>query len=59
MYVYIETLFSKYLVIFLAVDAQATRIDIFIDIEKFTLQVNDNGFGILNMNKIGQRHGEF
>ncbi|KAG2208721.1 hypothetical protein INT47_007820 [Mucor saturninus] len=39
-----------------AIDANATSIDISLDIEKFSLQVNDNGDGILNMNKIGQRH---
>ncbi|KAI7903915.1 uncharacterized protein BX663DRAFT_505679 [Cokeromyces recurvatus] len=39
-----------------ALDANATNIDIHIDIEKFSLQVNDNGYGIQNMDKIGQRH---
>lgn len=42
-----------------ALDAKATNIDIFLDIEKFSLQVNDDGSGIQNLNRIGQRHGEF
>lgn len=29
-----------------------------IDVENFSLQVNDNGNGIQNINKIGQRYGE-
>lgn len=29
-----------------------------VDAEKFSLQVNDNGYGIQNLHKIGQRHGE-
>ncbi|KAI8638060.1 hypothetical protein BD408DRAFT_447080 [Parasitella parasitica] len=39
-----------------ALDAKAENIDIFLDIEKFTVQVNDDGFGIQNLNRIGQRH---
>ncbi|KAI9355531.1 hypothetical protein BD770DRAFT_391157 [Pilaira anomala] len=39
-----------------AIDANATNIEISIDIEKFSLQVEDNGEGIQNMCKIGQRH---
>ncbi|GAA5802165.1 hypothetical protein HPULCUR_007626 [Helicostylum pulchrum] len=39
-----------------AVDSNATNIDILIDIEKFSLQVIDNGDGIQNISKIGQRH---
>ncbi|KAL7312159.1 hypothetical protein PS15m_007956 [Mucor circinelloides] len=39
-----------------ALDAKATNIDIFVDIEKFSLQVNDDGIGIQNLNRIGQRH---
>lgn len=42
-----------------ALDAKATNIDIFLDIEKFSLQVNDDGSGIQNLGRIGQRHGEF
>jgi DNA mismatch repair protein MLH3 len=42
-----------------AIDANSTSIDVLIDTEKFSLQVNDNGYGIQNMCKIGQRHGEF
>ncbi|KAI8975742.1 hypothetical protein BDF20DRAFT_1002163 [Mycotypha africana] len=39
-----------------AIDANATNIDISLDVEKFTVQVNDNGHGILDLSKIGQRH---
>ncbi|KAG2233560.1 hypothetical protein INT48_007162 [Thamnidium elegans] len=39
-----------------AVDSNATNIEILIDIEKFSLQVKDNGNGIQNLSKIGQRH---
>ncbi|KAI9482923.1 MAG: hypothetical protein EXX96DRAFT_556133 [Benjaminiella poitrasii] len=39
-----------------ALDANATNIDIFIDTDKFSLQVNDNGCGIQELSKIGQRH---
>lgn len=39
-----------------ALDAKATNIDIFLDIEKFSLQVNDDGSGIQNLGRIGQRH---
>ncbi|GAN00873.1 mismatch repair-related protein [Mucor ambiguus] len=39
-----------------ALDAKAANIDIFLDIEKFSLQVNDDGVGIQNLNRIGQRH---
>ncbi|KAL9559961.1 hypothetical protein MBANPS3_000181 [Mucor bainieri] len=39
-----------------ALDAKATNIDILLDIEKFSLQVNDDGVGIQNLNRIGQRH---
>ncbi|GAA5812564.1 hypothetical protein MFLAVUS_006021 [Mucor flavus] len=39
-----------------AVDSNATKIDILLDVEKFSLQVNDNGDGIQNISKIGQRH---
>ncbi|KAL0135569.1 hypothetical protein V8B55DRAFT_1548463 [Mucor lusitanicus] len=39
-----------------ALDAKATNIDIFLDIEKFSLQVNDDGVGIQNLSRIGQRH---
>lgn len=42
-----------------ALDAKATNIDIFLDIEKFSLQVNDDGVGIQNLSIIAQRHGEF
>jgi hypothetical protein len=41
-----------------AIDANATSIEILIDAEKFSLQVNDNGYGIQNLHKIGQRHGK-
>lgn len=42
-----------------ALDAKAANIDIFLDIEKFSLQVNDDGVGIQNLSRIAQRHGEF
>lgn len=42
---------------YVAIDANATNIEILIDADKFSLQVNDNGYGIQNLHKIGKRHG--
>jgi DNA mismatch repair ATPase MutL len=42
-----------------ALDANATCVDILLSTEKFTLQVNDNGYGVQNLTKVAQRHGEF
>ncbi|KAI8373269.1 hypothetical protein BD560DRAFT_446317 [Blakeslea trispora] len=39
-----------------ALDANATHIEVIVDIERFSLQVNDNGCGIHDLKKIGQRH---
>ncbi|KAK4511738.1 uncharacterized protein ATC70_007282 [Mucor velutinosus] len=39
-----------------ALDAKANNIEIFLDIEKFSLQVNDDGIGIQDLSRIGQRH---
>ncbi|KAG1469911.1 hypothetical protein G6F56_002982 [Rhizopus delemar] len=39
-----------------SIDAQADKIDVIIDLEKFNVQVNDNGTGIQNLSRIGQRY---
>ncbi|OBZ90177.1 DNA mismatch repair protein MutL [Choanephora cucurbitarum] len=40
----------------IALDANASSIDVILDIERFSFQVNDNGCGIYELKKIGQRH---
>ncbi|KAI9244767.1 histidine kinase-like ATPase [Sporodiniella umbellata] len=39
-----------------ALDAHASKVDVMIDVDKFSVQVDDNGTGIQNLADIGQRY---